>query len=64
MLREMRENIVRLVWFSFAAAANFNVLCFWSRSRPVTRKRNNTINVKAAFVGELTQNEKRFLPSA
>lgn len=66
MSREMMA-IVWLVWFSFAAAANFNVLCFCSRSRPVTIKRNNTINAKAAFVGcesELTQNEKRFLPSA
>lgn len=60
-------TIVWLVWVSFLAAANFNVLCFRSRSRPVTIKWNNTINVKAAFVGcesELLQTEKRFLPSA
>lgn len=60
-------TIVRLVWLSFPAAANFNLLCFRSCSRPVTIKQNNTSKVKAAFVfcgSELTQNEKRFLPSA
>lgn len=41
-------------------------VCFWSRCRIVTIKLNNTGDVTAVFVcceSELTQNEKRFLPS-
>lgn len=55
------RTFVWLVWFPFpAAAANFNALA--SHSRPATIKLNNAINVKAAFVGKLTQKEKRFPP--
>lgn len=54
-------------WFPFPPCFYFQcAVCFWSHCRIVTIKLNNTVDVKAVFVcceSELTQNEKRFLPS-